>query len=283
MSLTDNSTRSLQVVSGASSTTFTSPNLFETRFPTSGYRTGKDEVALKSLTLYYSWSNISAAKNNNTFSYKWGGVTYPVVLAEGIWTYEQIQEYFEQVMRQNGHYLKDSDDAYVYYIKLALNSVLYCISLTVTPVPSVLPAGYTNPAAITLSGNTPQIVIPSGFSTLTGFAAGTYPAAPQTSVYQLNSGIPQISDVSSINLLCNLVDNSGFSLSPKIIANFVVPPGTEPGSLITVQPNNLDWVPVEASQTFPSVTLELVDQLRRPITLRDTAGFVATLSIRRRS
>lgn len=282
MSLTDNSTRTLQVVSGASGTAFTSPNMFETRFPASGFRTGKDEVALKSLTLQYSWDNVSAAKGNNAFSYIWGGVTYPVVLGDGIWSYTNIQEYFEQVMRQNGHYLVDADGEPVYYIQMALNDVLYCISLTVTPVPSVLPTGYTNPAGVTLSGNTPQLVIPASFSSLTGFAAATYPAAVQTSVYQVNSGIPQISDVSSLNLLCNLVDNSGFSLSPNILANFVKPSGQGAGTLITVQPSNLDWVPIQSGQNFPSIILELVDQLRRPVTLRDTAGFVATLAIRRR-
>ena len=55
---------------------------------------------MKSLTIYYSWPNISAAKNNNTFSYYWPatGLIYPVVLADGIWQFSEMQSYLEQVM-----------------------------------------------------------------------------------------------------------------------------------------------------------------------------------------
>jgi hypothetical protein len=185
-------------------------------------------------------------------------------------------------MTQNGYYLVDNNGQRVFYITLLVNPTLYCLSLIVTPLPATLPAGWTNPAGVVLGVAGPQLVIPAGFDTVTGFAAATYPAAPQATVYQLNSGVPQITDVSSINIICNLVDNSGFSLSPNILTNFVVPSGQLPGSLVTVQPNNLDWVPIQPQQTFTTITVEFVDQLRRPLIIRDIAGFVAVLSMRRR-
>ena len=196
-SILDSSTRSIQVVGGANQVTFTAPNIFTLRLPSSGFRTNKDECSLKSLTLYYSWPNISSAMGNNSFSYNWNGTSFPVVLADGIWNFSDIQSYLQQVMLQNGHYLVDASGNQQYYISIFANSVLYALSLTVTPVPSSLPAGWSNPAGIALFGKTPQLVIPAGLVTLTGFAAGSYPTLPQTTLFQINSGIPQISNVSS--------------------------------------------------------------------------------------
>jgi hypothetical protein len=285
MSLQDNSTRPIQIVSGAPTVTFTSPNLFTLQMPASGYRTGKDEVCLKSLTLYYSWSNISAEKNNNTFSYVWPGAgAFPVTLADGIWSFADILSYLQLVMFSNGHYLV-LDGSPVYYISLVVNPTLYCLSLTCSPLPTVLPVGFSNPANVDLfgaAGQTPQLVIPASVSKLTGFAAGIYPSTATTAIYQINSGIPQISDVTSLNLLSNLPDNSGFSLNARVLASFVKPEGQLPGSLMTIQPFNVDWVRVQEQQTFQTITLELVDQLFRPVTIRDPSGMVAILNVRKR-
>jgi hypothetical protein len=69
MSLSDNATKSIHIVEGAAGTTFEYPNKFTLRLPASGFRTDRDEVALRSLSVYFSWPNISAEKGNNTFSY----------------------------------------------------------------------------------------------------------------------------------------------------------------------------------------------------------------------
>jgi len=277
-----NSTRSIPIVSGSSSTTFDGTNKYTLRLPASGYTSGKDEVALKSMSVYYSWPNISAAKGNNTFSYTWNGATFPVVIADGIWTFADLNSYMQQVMAVNGHYLLNSSGVKQYYINLTVNPTLYCLSLVIQPIPSSLPAGWTNPAVVVLSGFCPQLIIPSNMTILTGFPAATYPAVTQTAVFYVNSGIPQISDVTALNILCNIVDNSGFTVSSNVLASFVVPSGQQPGSLMTIQPNNIDWVPVQGSSSFSEITLELVDQLRRPVTIRDPSGFVTILSLRRR-
>ena len=280
-SITDSSTRSIQVVGGSSQVTFTAPNKFMVRLPASGFRTGKDECAMKSLTLYYSWPSVSAALGNNAFSYIWNGVEYPVVLADGIWNFSDIQAYLELVMTQNGHYLLDAGTK-VFFIQFVANPVLYCLSLTVTPVPSALPTDWTNPTGTALFGRTPQLKIPSGgFATLTGFSAGAYPAAPSATLYQINSGIPQITGVTALNVTSNLVTNSGLSLYSNVLASFVVPSDQLPGSLIQVQPTNMDWVPVQKASTFTEIEVAIVDQLHRPVMLRDPTGFVCIINIRR--
>lgn len=281
-SLSDSTGRSLQIVAGSSTTTFDGINKFTLRLPVSGFRSGRDEVALKSLTLYFSWPNISAAKQNNSFSYRFNGTVFPVVMDDGIWSFHDVNSYLQQVMIQNGHYMLDAGNVKQFFIQLTINTTLYCLSLVIQPVPDTLPVGWTNPTAIELSGNTPQLIIPSTFATFTGFTAGEYPPAPQTAAYQVNSGIPQVSDTTSLNLLCNLVDNSGFSISPNILTSFVIPSGQAPGSLVNIEPSNPDWSPIPAASSFTEVTVELVDQLRRPVTIRDPAGFVAIISLRRR-
>ena len=282
MSISDSSTRSVQIVGGSQNVTFTAPNTFTVKLPASGFRTGKDECAMKSLTVYYSWPNISAAKGNNAFSYVWNGTTFPVVLDDGIWNFSDVLDYLQQVMVQNGHYLVDAAGRRVYYIKFVANPVLYSLSVTITPLPSSLPADWTNPAGVVLSGNTPQLVLPAGMTELTGFSAGTYPAAVQTALYQVNSTmIPQITNVTAMNVTSNIVASSGLSLFPNVLANFVVPNDQISGSLVQIQPVNMDWVPIHKANTFSEISVSIVDQAMRPVVLRDPAGFVCILNIRR--
>ena len=286
MSLRDNATKSIHIVEGAAGTTFEYPNKFVLRLPTSGFQSNIDEVALKSLSVYFSWPNISAEKGNNTFSYIWpAGPVTSVVIADGIWTYPDVSSYLQQVMREAGHYLLDQNGQPVYYLSLQVNSTLYCLSLICTPLPATLPAGWTNPANVNLAAaasKCPQLVIPASLSKFTGFLPGTYPSVPQTTVYGINSGVPQVSDVTSLNLICNLVDNSGFSMTPGILSSFVMASGQEAGTQINVMPNERDWVAIVPSQMFTEIVLELVDQRRRPVAIRDPAGFVAVLNVRRR-
>lgn len=281
MSIQDGSTHSLQIVSGSTTTTFQYPNKFTLQLPAYGLTTGIDEVSLKSLTMYYSWPNISLLKGNNSFSYMLSGVSYPVVMGDGIYSFADINNFLTQVMVLNGHYMIDSNGNKKVFMTFIVNPALYCLSLDIFPVPSILPDGWTNPMSMPL-GSTLQLSIPLGMSALTGFAAGLYPPTPWTVLYQINSGIPQISDVTSLNVTSNVVDASSFSLSTNVMASLVVAIGQQPGSQIQFQPVNLDWVGLQKRQTFTEITLEIKDQLLRPVIMRDPSGFVAIMNIRRR-
>ncbi len=284
MSIKDSSTVSMQVVYGDSAVTFNGVSTFTLQLPASGFTTGRDELALKSMTTYYSWPNISAALGNNAFSYTFSGTSYPVVLPTGIFQFSDFIAYLQQVMFANGHYLLDNTGTPVYFISLVLNTPLYCLSLTCTPVPTSLPSGWSNPNAIALSGHCPQLVIPStAITSLTGFAAGSYPAtSTQTTVFQLNSGIPQISQVTSLGLTCTMVQNSTYSLRSNLLASIIMPAGTLGGSLVTFAPYQLDFIPATSQYQFQTISVSLVDQLGRPVTILDPTGFSAIINIRRR-
>ena len=231
---------------------------------------------MSSITLQYSWTNISVQLGNNAFSYILEG-EHPVVMGDGIWQFSDIRNYFQQVMVQNLHYLIDAAGQKVFYIDFIVNPVLYCLSLTVKQVPTTLPEGWTNPG-ITL-GAFPQLKIPAGFTTVSGFAAGLYPAAP-TAFYQVNSGIPQITGVTSLRVLSDMVGSSELSLESGVLATFSVPSDHGAGAPIQLQPSNPMWAGVQKGVTLTEISVRIVDQLRRPVTIRDPAGFVMIINIR---
>ena len=159
--------KTLQFVSGSATTTFNAPNEFVLQLPRNGFRSDNDECALTSMTLQYSWPNISAALGNNQFSYSFTGeAPFPVIMGDGIWQFSDIRAYFKQVMLLNKHYLVDSNGQNVFFIDFVVNPVLYCLSLTVKPPPTSLPEGWTNPGGLDLFSSLPQLHIPAGFSTI---------------------------------------------------------------------------------------------------------------------
>jgi hypothetical protein len=242
------------------------------------------------MSVWYSWFNISSLKGNNTFKYTWAdGVEKTVVVQDGIWSYGEIRSYLKQQMFANGHYLLDENGRETYYLDLVLNPALYCLSLTCTPLPAALPVDWTNPALVDLvacAGKAPSLTILSnGFDTFTGFNSGSYPpGGPAAALYQINSGVPQISTSTSFNILSNIVDPSNsFSLSPSVLASFVLNDGIRPGSLYSREPYALDWVPIGQMQVFNTIEVRLVDQLMRPVKIEDPSSFVLILNLRKRS
>ena len=273
----------MQVVYGSEGVTFTSPNKFSFKMPTQFSVGSANQISLKSLRMYYSWFNITAAKNNNQFSYQWvNGTTYPVVLPDGIWSFTDVQGFLEQTMRANGHYLINASGQNVYFIKLQSNSVFYRISLTLTPVTAILPAGYTAPAGwvAPTTDKIPLLIIPAtAIQTYFGFPAATYPSVTQATIYQANStNVPQVTDVSSLMIQCNAVKNE-YGPDYRTIASFNVPPGQQPGSLISEVPFYQDWIPMQPNFRLNILELYLVDQNSNPVKIEDPTGFICTLNI----
>jgi hypothetical protein len=223
------------------------------------------EVALQSLYLYYSWPNINNTTfNNNTVSYIFNGSTRNLTLPNGFYAVSDINAFIQLQMFANGDYLLDSNGNPVYYLSIVTNATYYQNTLTATPIPSSLPTGYTNPHSITLSGQSPQLVISNAaFGSLIGYATGTYPASPSSSVYQTNGTlVPQISPVNNVVLGCNLVSNSKFNSFPNTIYTFSA--NTTYGSQIQLQPYQLLFIPV-LDGYYNNITLTLQDQNARAL------------------
>jgi hypothetical protein len=281
--LKKNQSRSLQIVNNGPQTTFVAPNTWKYQL-TNGFSSQEgDMVSLKYMSIYYSWKNVSAALGNNTFGYYWNvsGVQtlFTLILQDGIYAYQDISAAFNLFMFGNGHYLLDANGNPIYYISLTVNPALYSLSLICAQAPSPLPTGYTNPNSITLGGNGPQLVIPAGFTSLSGFAVGTFPAAPQTALYQVNSiSPPQITQQPTINVNCNLANNVDFTNGSSTIYSFNAT-NKVAGSLIELTPTFRDWLLIAPGGNYTAITISLTDQLGSPITIYDTTGFVITLNL----
>jgi len=243
------------------------------------------EVAVSSLSLYYSWFNITSTLTNNTFSYTWpvGAVTISVTVPNGFYTCAQLNAYLQSVMITNNHYLINSTGDYVYYLELVENSSVYGIQFNSYPIPTVLPAGYTAPAGWTgypAVASTPQLTIPStNIRYILGFNAGTYPAVVQATNYSKTSDFtPQFSPVQSCLVSCSLVNNT-LAVPPNIIYAFA-PTDVTFGSIISPSIPSLIWNEVTVG-TFPNFQIQFLDQNYNALPINDT-NLVVVLSIRKK-
>lgn len=225
------------------------------------------EVSLAEINLYSSFPNITAALNNNKIAYVYNGTTYNLTLPDGIYQISDISGYIQQDSQARGFYLVDNLGNNQYYTPvLTANSTYYKTTLTTTPVPASLPSGWTNPNSIALDGDCIQLIIPSNsnIGTILGFSAGTYPSTTTTTNYAVNgSATPQISQLTSIVVATNIINNSPFNSVPNALINFS-PAGYSSGELMTISPRNLAWY--KCSNTlFPNIIIYLYDQANNPL------------------
>jgi hypothetical protein len=174
-------------------------NTFKYRFPSS-VQFSNNEVAVSQVSMYYSWYNISLNLGNNFFQYTWvvntpstigtpflpptvnETVVYDVIIPDGLWEINTLNEYLQNEMIKNGTYLIYTDpqtylSSNIYYIELTINPTLYGIQINTFLVPTTLTNGYTVPSNFkgfpSVSQN-PVLIIPpqSKLNVLLGFPNG---------------------------------------------------------------------------------------------------------------
>jgi len=250
-------------------------NSYRYTFPQGSVKFRNSKVAVGNVSMYYSWFNITIANNNNTFSFVWptfaGSTTYNVTIPNGFYDIAALNSYLQQYCITNGLYLVDSTGNYVYYLEFITNANYYAIQFNSYPVPTSLPAGYTNPGAITFPvvASTPQLIVPStNFTLLIGFAAGTYPAAFQATNYSvLSTSTPQVTPIQSLILACTLLSNK-YS-NPNTVLYSFSPAGTTFGSIIQSQPAFPSWVDI-ADGSYSFFDIQFLDQNFDNVILNDT-------------
>jgi hypothetical protein len=137
------------------------------------------EIAIQSIYMYYSWTNINGTSlNNNKFTYGFPNTAgdwteYDVVIPDGLYEIATLNKFLQWTMIKNGNYLINSSGNNVYYLEFVVNPALYAVQLNFYPVPTSLPSGWTAPA----------------FNVITGSAQWTgFPPATITPVFQLPVG-----------------------------------------------------------------------------------------------
>jgi hypothetical protein len=248
----------------------------------SGLNTEGYEMCIAQSNVYYSWYNITTAYGNNQIGYiNWDGTATTVTLPSGFYQINDIGAYLQTWMNSMGYYLVNSAGKNVYYLSLVANPAYYRTTLSITTLPTTLPTNWTNPNNINLAtygGKGPQLVLNNtGMQTLLGFNSGTYPAMQPTTSYQVNgANIPQITKVTSVNILCNLCITSPYNALPGVVMSFS-PAGTAFGALISISPPELLWYKTQTSR-FSYIQVTLVDQNCNALQMQDPQmSFTLTL------
>lgn len=244
------------------------------------------EVALGYATNYYSIFNIKPGFNNNTCRIRYNSVNYDIQFGNSSGVYlnvSDISNYIRLFMKDNGLYLVDNFQEDWFPFLLEENGSIYGTTLTLDPIPSVLPAGWTNPAGLALTGNTMQfITLNNDFGKLIGFAANSiFPTVVQNTKYMVNSTItPQIHPVSSILVTCSLVSNLHNTNNVSNIVLYIYSPDVDIGLPVIISPPTLWWNPCTTGQ-INRVSIDLRDQEGRVIDQVDPSG-VYTLLFRKK-
>jgi hypothetical protein len=234
------------------------------------------EIAIKMLSINFSWFNITALFGNQNISYLWNGVQFDITVKEGFYEIDDLSTYFATQMILNGHYLLNGDGNKVVYVSWSVNPTYYTTSFHVAAIPAVLPTGWSDPlGVITGTAYTPQLVIPTGTGELLGISAGTYPAAVSiTDVFFDGDITPNASPVEVINIGCNLASND--LQNTNFIHSFVTS-----GKFGSRQherfPEPSYYSITNTKEKF--IELSFVDQENRALQIRDR-GIHVELSIR---
>lgn len=225
------------------------------------------EICISNITLPYSFYNVTTAYNNRSFNLFFpvgaGDSAYAIILPQGFYTVTDINAYLQQQMILNGLYLINPDGKYVYYVTFLYNPTTYGVQLILQTVPLSLPVGWTQPSnwvGYSATTRTPRITITTNnFGKIIGFAPATYPATTSTvDISFLNTLVPLGSNINSIIIRCNLIDNMiGF---PSDILDTMPISNTTFGSNINYTPmGGLKWVKMVAG-TYQKMEIQFVDQ-----------------------
>lgn len=166
-------------------------NTFVYNFPGSLYFP-HHEIAVQSVSMFYAWSNINTALDNNRLSFYYpanaagavstgAGVLTPIsiVIPTGQYSISALNALVQYYCIQNGMYLINASGQNVYYLEMLVNAPRYAIQVNTFPIP--LSSNFTY-SAITLqwTGNggtawagwtTPVASASSGTAAFCGFPA----------------------------------------------------------------------------------------------------------------
>ena len=179
------------------------------KFPNSA-KFDKAYVAVASVSMYYSWFNVSASLGNNVIGYTWGSqagssLTYFYTIPDGLYEISTLNQFLQFQFIKNGHYAINSAGQYVYFAEMIVNEARYKIQINTFKVPTAAQQtalGYTqntsNPPATSQTFN-PIIYIPYNLGLILGW----------TSLTSVSGTITTASNTSAISV----VDANGVAVS----------------------------------------------------------------------
>ena len=235
------------------------------------------EIALGSVSIYYSWRAITAARRNNSFQLIWPTgsttTTYTITIPDGTYSASDLNNYIQYWCIQNNLYLvNNSTGAYYYFISIQTNPSSYAIQFNLNPVKTI--TGYTAATGfptMPTTSYTPQVVITDSdtisFSSIVGFTQGTYPATQSTSLQSIiSNSVPELDPVSAVIVGCNSLHNPIANNSNSL--HTFTSSGVQYGGLITTsQGYGLSWCPLQGFDS--QIVVGFYDQNYQPLQIID--------------
>ena len=238
------------------------------------------EICVSALAFPYSFFNVSAFYNNQSFSLIFPTAatttTLSITLPSGFYEVSDINNYIQNQCIATGLYLTNASGENVYYFDVTLNTTYYAVQIVCSPVPTSLPSGYTLATSgfystlggLPTTGFTPQLVLPAsgGINTIIGFASGTFPTVQQTGIFtQLSTVTPIGSTINSLVIRCSIINNN-VTIPSDILDGF--PINTSFGSNILYDPSFEKWIPI-SDGTYSNFLISFVDQNLNTISAND--------------
>ena len=259
-------------------------------------------IAVSSVSMYYSWFNITSTYGNNIFTYTWTSgtttTTYTITIPDGLWDISSINNFIQYTCLQNGTYWTVSGTNY-YPFELLVNSNRYAVQLSTYYIPTsgTAPSGATTPPAgwPTTSFNT-VVTFPSAFNAIVGYSAGFSSAnnvggtatfgSPTAStnyasknsvntISYLSNTSPQVQPYSSILFSLSNINNP-YTQPSSVIYSLNSNVGV--GELITEKPPNFMWNKL-IDGTYNELRLTFLGPNLAPIAINDP-NMTILLSVR---
>ena len=135
-------------------------------------------IALSSISMFYSWFNITQVYANNTFSYTWTHgtttTTYQVNIPDGLYEINDINNFVQYTCINNGTYWSILNQNY-YPFELLVNANRYAVQLNTFMIPTSTPSDAVTPPNFPGWPTTQQnsvVIFPSNFNIIVGYTAG---------------------------------------------------------------------------------------------------------------
>lgn len=251
-------------------------NTFEYKFSNNVDFSNLD-IGLSQASIFHSWFNITAAKNNNKFS-----IIHPIAgaanttlnftIPDGGYEVSDLNNFLRYELLKNGFYLTNNTTGeQIVYAEFKVNPSVYKVEFISYPLPTSLPSGYSVGPSLVFPSTTrtPQLSFTQvHFGNIIGFSPGTHPSSqPIVLTTSSSTKTPVVSDVQNVVITLSSCSNP-FAPNSTIIYS-VSPASVSFGRLITDKPNQICWVPQQSSFR-QSITLQLTNQDLQPIELQDT-------------
>jgi len=247
-------------------------------------------IAVSSISMFYSWFNITAVYKNNYFTYSWiNGVTtttYTITIPDGLYNISDINNLIQFTCIANGTYWTTSGGVNVYPFEMILNVPRYSVQLNTYLIPITLPVGTVLPsnfAGLPTTTYNSVVTIPANFNIIIGyvvnFASNVNTAngytPPTGSQYIAKNSIGTLSYISTTSPEVQPNNNVLFSISginnpymqPSSII-YSLNPNVAVGQQIYEVPPNFMWNQF-ISGTYNSLTLTLLGNDLNPLIIKD--------------